>query len=152
MQLDTITSTDLLARADHGILATRHEDRGVDAVPVCFTLTAPGLVIPVDVVKPKRSTDLGRTRNLGLDPRAVLLVEGWDHADWSRLWWVRTHLRQVHLDDETRETAANRLRAAYPPYRDADFADLLGFEIIATTGWAASAAAVATGRSSPRRP
>lgn len=152
MRLDTATSTDLLERADHGVLATLHEERGVDAVPVCFTLTAPGLVVPVDDVKPKRSTDLGRTRNLDRDPRAVLLVEGWDPGDWSRLWWVRTHLRRVDLTPGQRTAAADALRSAYPAYRDADFADLLGFEITATTGWAASAAAVATGRSSPRRP
>ena len=151
MRLDIASCAALLEGADHGVLATQHPDRGVDAVPVCFAITPPGLVVPVDTVKPKASVELGRTRNLRAQPQAVLLVEHWDPADWTVLWWVRVHLHHVPLDPTTSATATDALRARYSAYRDTVFADLLGFEITATSGWAASAEAVVTGRSNPRR-
>src|SRR5689334_6726855 len=43
-----------LAAADHGILCTVHEERGVDGVPVAYVTDDLGLVgMPVDLVKPK---------------------------------------------------------------------------------------------------
>src|SRR5258706_369686 len=78
--------------ADHGVLATLHASRGADLVPACFAITGEWLAVPIDSVKPKGSTALGRIRNLERDPRATLLVEHWDAADWSRLWWVKLSL------------------------------------------------------------
>src|SRR4051812_26018050 len=76
---------------DHGVLATVHPARGVDAVPVVFAAMDDGrLAIPVDTVKPKSTTRLQRIVNVEVDPRCVLLVDHYDD-DWSRLWWVRVH-------------------------------------------------------------
>ena len=60
------------------MLATRHPDRGVDAVPVCFVVDRTRVAVPVDLVKPKSSPSLQRNRNLDDDPRAVLLCDHWD--------------------------------------------------------------------------
>jgi hypothetical protein len=124
--------------ADHGVLATRHPTRGVDAVPAAFLINGDLVAIPIDEVKPKASTDLQRTRNLAADPRASLLCEHWDAVDWSRLWWVRISLRR---SDEPAEILAGLeagLRRRYPQYEFAPFAAILTFRIVEIAGWSAS--------------
>jgi PPOX class probable F420-dependent enzyme len=79
-----------LVDAEHGVLATSHPERGVDAVPVVFAVDGRTILLPVDTVKAKSTTALQRLANLERDPRCVLLVDHYD-ADWSRLWWVRVH-------------------------------------------------------------
>lgn len=130
-----------LAAAEHGVLATVHPDRGVDAVPVVYAADGSGWIgVPVDTVKPKASTRLQRQRNLEADPRATLLVEHWDRDDWSRLWWVRAELRWEEAPDPERvEDLADRLATTYPQYRDRPFASVLVLRVVAVTGWAASA-------------
>jgi PPOX class probable F420-dependent enzyme len=87
----------LLDGADHGVLATVHAERGVDAVPVVFAIDGSRILLPVDTVKPKTTTRLQRLENLARDPRCVLLVEHYDE-DWSQLWWVRVHGRATVAD------------------------------------------------------
>jgi hypothetical protein len=96
--------------------------------------------IPIDRVKRKSSPRLQRERNLEADPRAALLVEQWDPADWDRLWWVRTYLR--HLPDpptEVTDDLVRRLRDAAPQYADAPFHDVLVLRVESMTGWSARA-------------
>ena len=130
-----------LAAHDHGVLCTVHAERGVDAVPVAYAMDDEGYVgVPVDRVKPKSSWRLQRERNLEADPRAALLVEHWDPADWSRLWWVRAELRWQSDAGAGREAAlAARLAGRYPQYRDQPFARVLVLRIVGVAGWAASA-------------
>jgi PPOX class probable F420-dependent enzyme len=128
-----------LAAHDHGVLCTVHAERGVDAVPVVYVVDDDGCVgIPVDRVKQKSSSRLQRERNLEADPRAALLVEHWDRADWSRLWWVRAELRREGdaAADRTADLAA-RLARAYPQYRDQPFTRVLVLRVVRVTGWAA---------------
>lgn len=128
-----------LAAHDHGVLSTVHVDRGVDAVPVAFAVGDTRVGIPVDLVKPKSSTRLQRERNLEADPRASLLVEHWDRADWSQLWWVRAELRW-EPDAGRHETSLGALLAdRYPQYREQPFARVLVFRIVAVTGWSGAA-------------
>ena len=128
-----------LGSASHGVLATRHPTDGIDAVPVCFVLLDDHVVIPVDTVKPKRSTRLRRTSNLEADPHATLLCEQWDDHDWDRLWWVRARL--VHAprpDPSLGARSAQALRDKYAPYRDVEsFAHLLVLDVVALSGWSA---------------
>ena len=65
-----------LAAHDHGILCTVHAARGVDAVPVVYTVDDDGYlgVVRSDLVKPKASLRLQREANLEADPRGMLLV------------------------------------------------------------------------------
>ena len=87
-----------LGEAGHGVLATAHPERGVDAVPVVFVVDDHRrLLVPVDTVKAKSTTRLQRLVNLERDPRCVLLVDEY-HDDWSKLWWVRVHATAVATD------------------------------------------------------
>jgi PPOX class probable F420-dependent enzyme len=129
-----------LANHDHGVLCTVHSTRGVDAVPVVFAVDADGYVgVPVDRVKPKASTRLQRERNLAADPRATLLVDRWDPADWSRLWWVRAELEWQGDPLGRDEALAERLSHRYPQYRDRPFDRVLVLRIVGLTGWSGAA-------------
>lgn len=129
-----------LAAHDHGILCTLHAGRGVDAVPVVYVVDEDGyLGIPIDLVKPKASLRLQRERNLEADPRATLLAEHWDRADWSRLWWVRAELSWQDGPASGRAAAlADALAARFPQYHDQPFVRVLVLRILGVTGWAAS--------------
>jgi PPOX class probable F420-dependent enzyme len=128
-----------LAAHDHGVLATLHPARGVDAVPVVYAVDGPGLVgIPVDRVKPKARQRLRREDNLAADPRATLLVEQWDRDDWSRLWWVRAHLRAVaDPGEDVVDRLADRLAATFEQYRDRPFDRVVVLEVVGVGGWSA---------------
>jgi hypothetical protein len=104
---------------------------------VCFAIDGEHVAIPIDRVKPKRPTEVQRVRNLAADPRATLLVEGWDAADWTRLWWVRLRLEAAGAAGRAGRLVG-LLRDRYPQYRDASFETLLTFRIVEVTGWAAA--------------
>jgi PPOX class probable F420-dependent enzyme len=97
VRLNAMDAWILLRTSEHGVLATTHAERGVDAVPVVFAVDGERLVVPVDTVKAKSTTRLQRLLNLAQDPRCVLLVDFYD-ADWSRLWWVRVHATAEIVD------------------------------------------------------
>jgi PPOX class probable F420-dependent enzyme len=124
--------------ADHATLATLNRTGAADLVPVCFAIFRDWLAIPIDSVKPKGSTALGRVRNLERDPRATLLIEHWDPADWGRLWWVRLSLRRDVAPPHVLAELVASLRGRYPQYRDAPFTDVLAFTIEKVGGWSAS--------------
>ena len=90
VRLTTGEAWSLLRRSDHGVLATVHADRGVDAVPVVFVVDANRILSPVDAVKAKSTARLQRLANLERDQRCALLVDHYED-DWSALWWVRVH-------------------------------------------------------------
>ena len=124
---------------DHGVLATMHPTRGVDAVPVVYATGDDHLAVPIDRVKPKASGRLQRERNLEADPRATLLIDHWDRDDWSQLWWVRAELRWAPSPAADVDAAlTTRLAERYEQYRDRPFDRLLVFRVVAITGWAAS--------------
>ena len=125
--------------ADHGVLATLHAAHGAMLVPACFAIDGDRLAIPIDSVKPKGSTALGRVRNLERDPRASLLVEHWDPVDWSRLWWVQLLLVRTSEPDVLVAKLERLLRDRYLQYRDGPFVDVLTFRIERVTGWEAAA-------------
>jgi PPOX class probable F420-dependent enzyme len=124
--------------ADHATLATMNRTGVADLVPVCYAIVDQHLAVPIDSVKPKGSTALGRIRNLEREPRATLLVEHWDPVDWSKLWWVRISLRRVEAPAPARAALVEALRGRYPQYRSAPFDALLSFRIEAIGGWSAA--------------
>jgi hypothetical protein len=140
MRLDRARCERLLERSEHGVLATRHAERGVDAVPVCFVVEGGRVAVPIDRVKAKSSVDLQRSRNLADDPRAALLCDHWDRADWSQLWWARASLERIGCSPGERSTLEARLRLKYPQYAGRPFADVLVFTITTLTGWSAEPA------------
>jgi len=123
--------------ADHGVLATLHPERGADLVPVCFAIVGEVVAIPIDRVKSKSTTELGRLQNLEADPRAALLLEHWDPADWTGLWWVRLSLQRSREDSELEVSLEQALRDRYPQYREVAFAQILTFQIQGVASWAA---------------
>jgi hypothetical protein len=127
------------AAADHGILATINRTGAADLVPACFAIVDDWLVVPIDAIKPKGSTALGRVRNLGRDPRATFLVEHWDRADWSRLWWVRVSLVRAEPAAELAARLEQALQSRYPQYATTKFASLLPFRLERVGGWEAAA-------------
>lgn len=139
MRLDEHTCRRLAADAPFGVLGTSNADGSTHLVPVVFAVIGSSVVVPVDRVKPKRSTQLRRTENLEERRRATLLV---DHRsdDWDRLWWVRIDLTHA---PEPPVGALEALAVKYPPYRDPDtIAHLTGLSIAGISGWAASGSAV----------
>jgi len=139
VRLDAQDALARLVAHEHGTLCTIHAERGVDAVPVVYAADGACVGIPVDTVKQKESLRLQRERNLGLDPRATLLVEHWDRDDWSRLWWVRAELRWEGDADGARVAdLAAQLEARFRQYRGQPFARILVLRIVALTGWAGS--------------
>jgi PPOX class probable F420-dependent enzyme len=130
-----------LRAADHGVLCTINEKSTVDAVPVCFAVVSKVIATPVDRVKPKETTELARLKNLERDASASLLCDQWDRDDWSGLWWVRAQLVRRSPHDVSRsllEECDAALRGKYHQYRDADFADVIVFNVKSLTGWSAA--------------
>lgn len=124
----------------HGVLATLHPERGPDPQPVVYAVSDDGHVgVPIDKVKPKASTRLQREDNLDADPRGALLIEHWDTADWSRLWWVRADLEHVAAPPVAlTDDLADRLARTVPQYADKPFHRVLVCRIVRVTGWSAS--------------
>lgn len=135
MHLDRDEALRRATDADHGVLATMNRTGTADLVPACFAIVGDAVGVPVDSLKPKRSTALGRVRNLEHDPRATLLVERWDAADWSRLWWVRVSLVRRDFAPEQVSRLEQALRDRYPQYAATEFVAIVTFRIDAISGW-----------------
>ena len=139
MHLDHDEAMRRVSAADHGVLATLDRNHGASLVPACFAIDGDRLAIPIDSVKPKGSTALGRVRNLERDPRATLLVEHWDPVNWDRLWWVQLLLVRTEEPAPRVANLERLLRERYPQYRDGPFVDILTFRIEKVGGWEAAA-------------
>ncbi len=125
------------------MLVTLHPERGRDPQPVVYAVAdrddGAYIGVPIDKVKPKRSTRLRREDNLEADPRGSLLVEQWETEDWSRLWWVRAGLEHVPEPPEAVvDDLADRLARTVPQYADKPFHRVLVCRVVGVTGWAAS--------------
>jgi PPOX class probable F420-dependent enzyme len=106
-------------------------------VPVVFALEARSIFVPVDRLKPKRTTRLQRLSNLRADPRCALLVENYSD-DWDDLWWVRVHGRGSECRAERLAGALSALERRHPRYRDpSSIATVIELEAETITGWAA---------------
>lgn len=140
MKLDEEQASARLRAHVHGVLCTLHPERGPDPQPVVYAISDDGHIgVPIDKVKPKKSSRLQREDNLDADPRGSLLIEKWETEDWSKLWWVRADLEHVVdppqslLDD-----LGDRLATTVPQYADKPFHRVLVCRIVHVTGWAAS--------------
>jgi hypothetical protein len=130
-----------LAAVDHGVLCTNGARGSIDVVPVCFVVVRKMVASPIDTVKAKDTTELGRLKNLEGDASATLLCEQWVRHDWSQLWWVKAQLtrRSPHdISGPLREECEQGLRNKYFQYRGSEFADLIVFNVKSVSGWAAS--------------
>ena len=106
-------------------------------VPVTFAVLGNIVALAVDW-KPKRTTELQRIRNIRANPAVALLVDEYDDADWSRLWWVRVDgIAQVLEDTAARTALLESLRDKYPQYRHAPpQGPVVRVDITGVRGWA----------------
>jgi hypothetical protein len=143
MRLDEDEVRTRLSAQVHGVLCTLHPRRGPDPQPVVYAVSDRDghlhVGVPIDKVKPKKSSRLQREDNLEADPRGALLVEHWDAEDWSRLWWVRADLEHVAEPDAALlDDLADRLAGTVPQYADKPFHRVLVCRVVGLTGWAAA--------------
>ncbi|MGA2932582.1 MAG: hypothetical protein ABSE98_10905 [Acidimicrobiales bacterium] len=132
-----------LRSAEHGVLCTTNARGSIDAVPVCFAIVSKLIATPIDRVKQKDTTTLGRLKNLDRDAGATLLCDHWNLHDWSHLWWVRAYLvrRSGHdVSDALLQECDGALRDKYVQYRETDFAELVLFDVRTLVGWCAAGA------------
>lgn len=88
-------------------------------VPVCHGLASETAYIVLDE-KPKRvaARALKRVRNILANPRAALVADHYDDADWSRLGWVMLRGTAEILEHGAEHKAALALlRDRYAQYR-----------------------------------
>jgi PPOX class probable F420-dependent enzyme len=119
-------------------LATADATGRPHLVPVVFAVDGDRVYTVVDA-KPKRTTSLRRLANVAVNPRVTLLVDHYDDADWSALWWVRAdgHGRVLDPDvDEEARRAVELLGARYPQQRAAGA--VLAVDVARWSGWSAA--------------
>lgn len=106
-------------------------------VAVCFAVEGHTIYSAVDH-KPKRTTQLKRLANLRANPHAALLVDFYDDADWSRLWWARADGAATELDfsGEERERALDLLAGRYRQYAvERPAGPVLALRVERWSGW-----------------
>ena len=122
-----------------GRLATVDADGMPHVVPVCYALLDRTLYVVLDE-KPKNvaARGLKRVRNILANPRAALVVDHYEDADWSRLGWVMA-LGAARIIEPGAEhaTALRGLRDRYPQYlsMDLDRSPMIALRIEKITRW-----------------
>ena len=108
-------------------------------VPIVFALEGETLYSVVDA-KPKRTTALRRLENVRSNPWVSVLVDHYDDADWSALWWVRADgsARVLELDEPEARAGVRLLAERHPQQRPAG--PVLAIDIQRWSGWSARAA------------
>ena len=106
-------------------------------VPIAFVVEGDCVYSAVDA-KPKRTTNLRRLANVGENPAVALLVDHYDDADWSALWWVRAEGRGRVVDghSEEGERAIDLLKERYPQQRA--LGAVLAVDVERWSGWHAT--------------
>jgi PPOX class probable F420-dependent enzyme len=119
-------------------LATVDDRRRPHLVPIVFALARDTVYSVVDA-KPKRSTRLRRLQNISSNPWVSVLVDHYDDADWSALWWVRADgaARVLELAEPEAQDALRLLTGRYPQQRPAG--PVLAIEVQRWSGWSAAA-------------
>jgi PPOX class probable F420-dependent enzyme len=129
----------LVEAARVGRLATV-SDRGMPhLVPVCFAVVDEVAYSAVDH-KPKSTPRLQRIVDIEATGRACLLVDEYDDADWSRLWWVRLEgPARVVLSPVELDVGRSALARKYPQYDDHPLTGaVIALDVSRWSGWSAS--------------
>ena len=110
-------------------------------VVICFALDGETLYTAIDH-KPKSTARLRRLDNLSMNPRVSLLVDHYDDADWSALWWVRADgaARELEPDDPLAERGVELLVDRYEQYRrQPPEGPVVAIDVERWVGWEAGA-------------
>lgn len=107
-----------LSAARVGHLVTVRADATPHVVPCCFALDGEVLYTAIDDIKTKSTLALRRMVNIAVHPATSLLVDHYDDADWTALWWIRVDGQaRVVEAGATRDVALDLLAAKYDQYR-----------------------------------
>jgi coenzyme F420-0:L-glutamate ligase / coenzyme F420-1:gamma-L-glutamate ligase len=122
-------------------LATADSGGGPHVVPICFTVVGDFLYLSIDE-KPKQGDPraLKRVRNIMENPRAAVVADIYDDADWSRLGFVMVRgMARVLVDGEEHAAALRALRDKYAQYREMalDERPVIAVDIEQVTTWGA---------------
>ena len=99
-------------------------------VPVCFALVDESIYSAVDL-KPKRTRELRRVRNVRENPQVSLVVDEYDE-DWTKLRWVMVEGTARVADGAERARALGALVAKYPQYAAMELGTTAG-DVLAVT-------------------
>jgi PPOX class probable F420-dependent enzyme len=120
-------------------LGTLSRSGRVDLVPVTFAIVDDILYTAVDH-KPKTTTELKRLENVRANPEVSVLIDEYDDADWSTLWWVRLRgLAQViEGNNALHDAAVDALVDKYAQYRNVrPRGSVIAVELIRWQWWSA---------------
>ncbi len=121
-------------------LATVGADGLPHLVPVCFAVAGDRIVTAVDH-KPKRTGRLQRLSNIAANPGICLLVDAYDPADWTALWWARADgaARIIEAGDPAAEGPIAALVERYPQYRaQRPAGPVIDIAVSRWSGWSAA--------------
>jgi PPOX class probable F420-dependent enzyme len=105
-------------------LATADREGLPLVVPVCFVVHDERIYSAVDL-KPKRTRELRRVRNVRENPKVSLVIDEYDE-DWTKLRWVMIEGTARVVDGAERERALGSLVAKYRQYVAMDLANTAG--------------------------
>jgi PPOX class probable F420-dependent enzyme len=137
--VDAARCWELLGSARVARLATVTAGGRPSLVPVCFAAIG-GVVYHAVDHKPKATRALARLEHIAAEPRAALLADHYDDADWSALWWVRADGRARILDDGPQAAhALDLLVERYAQYRERrPDGPVVALEVERISGWSAT--------------
>jgi PPOX class probable F420-dependent enzyme len=115
-------------------LATADAAGHPHVVPIAFVVDGDRIYSTVDA-KPKRTTSLRRLANVRENPAVAVLVDHYDAADWTALWWVRADGRGRALEPDEAEArhAVELLAQRYPQQRATGA--VLAIDVERWSGW-----------------
>jgi PPOX class probable F420-dependent enzyme len=139
MRLDPAESRRRFAASRVARLAMAGPDGRPFVVVVTFAMVGDVVVTAVDR-KPKSTTRLRRLEIISANPLVSLLVDHYDDADWTALWWVRADgAGRVLERPEDRAEPVAWLSEKYPQYaEDPPDGPVVRVEIAGWRGWAAA--------------
>lgn len=120
-------------------LATVDEHGRPHLVPVVFAVDGDVVFTAVDH-KPKSTTNLRRLANMRANPAVALLVDHYDDADWSALWWARADGRARILDPGSvpARQGLRLLVGRYRPYEsEVPDGPVVAIDVERWSGWSA---------------
>ena len=123
-------AVDMLRTARVARLATADRAGQPHVVPVCFAVLDDRLYSAVDL-KPKRTRELRRVRNVRENPHVSLVVDEY-HEDWTKLRWVMIEGTAHVIDGDERARGLAALVTKYPQYAAMDLARTAG-DVLAIT-------------------
>jgi PPOX class probable F420-dependent enzyme len=139
MRLDQAESRRRFAASRVAHLAMAAADGRPFLVVVTFAIVGDVVVTAVDH-KPKSTTRLRRLELISANPQVSLLVDHYDDAEWTALWWVRADGAGSVLErPEDRAEPVAWLSAKYPQYaQDPPGGPVVRIEVAKWQGWAAA--------------